>query len=318
MSLSRSHTRRWAAYLPFLAAAMVAGCASDTDAIDANSIDSVEAELHGPGSRAARGNLAEVAIASPELSTLVAAVVKAGLVDAISDPNTPLTIFAPTNGAFAAAGIDVEATDADTLSAVLLDHVIPGRVGAGRLRAAAFRDASIESLGGLTLSPQRKPLRVNDIPVRFGNRRASNGIIHVIDGVLLDGGNTLVAQAINRRDLSTLVSAVVRAELAETLAGEGPFTVFAPDNAAFAAFGIDPEEVDIDTLTAVLLDHVVADDVSLDDLNRASRRGEPLTTLGGLELDVRRGRFVNGLRITDRGSATNGSFYVINGVLVEQ
>ncbi|MGF1467765.1 MAG: fasciclin domain-containing protein [Sandaracinaceae bacterium] len=277
------------------------------------SVDTAQAHRY----RRARPNITELAIATPDLSTLVDAVVKAGLADTLANDG-PFTVFAPTNDAFADAGIDPAHVDVATLTAVLLDHVVPGRFSAFQLRRLARRGETLETLGGLRLAFENRPLEVNDLGIVAGNNRASNGIVHLIDGVLLEPGPTVVDRAIANPDLTTLVEAVVKAELVDTLAADGPFTVFAPSNRAFDDFGIDPAAVDASVLVDVLLDHVVPGTYTAADLRRLARRGETLRAIGGLELSFERFPLeVNELRIIDRNdAATNGIVHVINGVLL--
>lgn len=291
---------------PTLAAAVVAALVTLTGVSPARADDD-------------RGTIVDIALETPALSTLVEAVVKADLVDTLSGDGQ-FTVFAPTNDAFAALGIDPEEVDVDTLTAVLLDHVVEGRFSARRLERDARRARTREAIGGLQLI-FTDPLTVNDIGLVVRDVRASNGIVHVIDGVLIGDPPTIVAKALGNPDLSTLVDAVVRADLVETLQGEGPFTVFAPSNAAFESFGIDPAATDVDTLTAVLLDHVVAGRFTERQLRRLAWRRGHIETLGGLLLDVRfrRGRLqVNGLDVEVANvTGSNGVVHVIDGVLLE-
>ena len=295
---------------------LAGGCASEVSSDELSSTENAlgYAEETSPKSQ---GTIVDLAVSSPELSTLVEAVLKAGLADALGQEG-PFTVFAPTNGAFSAFGIDPEAVDAETLAAVLLNHTVPERLSARKIRYLAHRGEGVETLGGLTLHFGRRPLTVNELPFRFVNRRASNGIVHVIDGVLLEGGPSIVDQVKLRASLSTLLAAVSKAELEDTLAHDGPFTVFAPTNAAFAAFGINPEAVDADTLQTVLLDHVATGQFSRSDLRALAESGGTIETLGGLNLSLdRRGRRVNGLNVVGQVGAINGTIQVINGVLLE-
>ena len=208
-----------------LGLAPLAGCALS----EADEVSSATGELgSGSPTQPAAPTVVDLAVSSPELSTLVEAVLKAELAGALAEAG-PFTVFAPTNGAFAAFGIDPADVDVETLTAVLLNHVVPGRFSARDLRRKARQGAHLTTLGGLVLRFDRRPLTVNEIPVRFANRRAGNGIVHVVDGVLLEGGTTLVDQVRLRAELSTLLAAVAKAGLADTLAGDGPFTVFRPE-----------------------------------------------------------------------------------------
>ena len=276
------------------------------------------------GARAASNqNLVQLAQSNPELSTLVDAVVHAGLATTLATDGQ-FTVFAPTNSAFADLLADLGLTDItqaapNVVADILLDHVIDDRVTAARLAFLARDDRTIDSLGGLILDFDRKPLEVNDVSVIASNVRASNGIVHVIDEVLRnpDPRPSIVDLAIATPDLSILVDIVVRLNLVTLLDAGKPFTVFAPTNAAFldllnqvGAASLD--DIDDATLIAILLDHIVVGEYDQKDLN-ASRRA-----MGQLKLRFsgRRQR-VNGQRIVIPDvEAANGTVHVIDGVLL--
>merc|ERR1712048_129479 len=180
-----------------------------------------------------------------DLSTLVAAVVAADLADTLSGSG-PFTLFAPTNEAFnslPAGTLDnlMKPSSKATLVDILTTHVLPVQAKSTDLKSIQLV-ASVEGRNVL--------IKKDDAGVQVGtdaadlkkvtsaDNLASNGVAHIIDGVLLppsaDFGN-LVALAEGNKDLSTLVSAVVAADLADTLSGKGPFTLFAPTNEAFSA-----------------------------------------------------------------------------------
>ncbi|MNV25408.1 Immunogenic protein MPT70 precursor [compost metagenome] len=182
-----------------------------------------------------------------------------------------LTVFAPTNAAFAALlselGVTKEALLADKplLTAVLTYHVLGSRVPRADVPLGkAITPVSggffkIESANGLKITDGRN--RVSTITAT--DIQASNGVVHLVDRVLLPANKDIVATASALPDFSILVEAVVAAGLATTLQGAGPFTVFAPTNAAFAALlaelGVTKEALLADTalLTTVLTYHVV-------------------------------------------------------------
>ena len=182
----------------------------------------------------------------------------------------PFTVFAPTDDAFAAAGIDLTTFDTDeenaTLSDILLYHVVSGSVSASDVTDGM----NAEALNGDDLSftvSSDGTVMVNGATVTSADVMASNGVIHVIDTVLMPpadlGDIPTVAQGTGIH--TSLVAAVVQAELLSTLQGDGPFTVFAPTDDAFAAAGIDLASLDTDegkaALTDILLYHVVAGEV---------------------------------------------------------
>ena len=223
----------------------------------------------GGGDDEPQRNIVEVAQNTPDLSILVEAVVAAGLAPTLSTGK--LTVFAPTNAAFAALlaelGVTKEALLADKalLTAVLTYHVLGSNVPLANVPVGkaisplAGGFFKIESLGGLKITDGRN--RVGNITAT--DIQASNGVVHLVDRVLLPANKDIVATAQSLPDFSILVEAVVAAGLVETLQSAGPFTVFAPTNAAFAALlgelgvGKDALLADKALLTKVLTYHVV-------------------------------------------------------------
>ena len=186
-------------------------------------------------------NIVQLAQASPDLSILVEAVVAAGLVDTLSTGN--LTVLAPTNAAFAALLAELGTTKAALLANVpLLKAVLSYHVLGQRVRSAdvPLGKALVPLGGGFFKIESSNGLKVTDGRNRVAritatDLQASNGVVHVVDRVLLPADKTIVATAQALPDFSILVEAVVAAGLVDTLNGPGPFTVFAPTNAAFAA-----------------------------------------------------------------------------------
>ena len=206
----------------------------------------------------------------PEYSLLVEAVQAAGLVDTLKGRG-PFTVFAPTNTAFVNLLGELETTkdalfaDKPLLTAVLTYHVLAARVPAADIpfgRAITTVETGIfkiDNVGGPVITDERN--RTANIKVT--NLYARNGVIHGIDKVILPGDKDIVATAQSITDFSILVEAVVAADLVSTLQGAGPFTVFAPTNAAFAAAlsELDVSKDDLfantELLTQILTYHVV-------------------------------------------------------------
>ena len=255
--------------------------------------------------------------------SLVAALSHAGLVSALQGDG-PFTVFAPTDDAFAAAGIDLTTFDTDeenaTLSDILLYHVVSGSVSASDVTDGM----NAEALNGDDLSftvSSDGTVMVNGATVTSADVMASNGVIHVIDTVLMPpadlGDIPTVAQGTGIH--TSLVAAVVQAELLSTLQGDGPFTVFAPTDDAFAAAGIDLASLDTDegkaALTDILLYHVVAGEVPssavTDGLVAAAVNGDDLT------FTVGEGVMVNDANVVLADvPASNGVIHVIDKVLM--
>ena len=188
-------------------------------------------------------NIVQLAQATPSLSILVEAVVAADLAGTLSGPG-PFTVFAPTNDAFVALlgelGVTKDALlrNKSLLTAVLTYHVLGVKVEKagvplGKTITTLQKDVfKIEAPGGvLTITDGRN--RTSKIIAT--DVQASNGVVHIIDRVILPANKTIVQTAQEVPVFSILVEAVIAAGLVPTLSGVGPFTVFAPTDAAFAA-----------------------------------------------------------------------------------
>ena len=252
--------------------------------------------------------------------TLVTAVVQAELLETLQSEG-PFTLFAPTDQAFADAGIDLAALDTVEGKAVLTDillyHVVSGEVPS----SAVTECMTTTAVNGQTLAfTVGDGVMVNDATVTLADVGTSNGVIHVIDKVLspTDSPNNIprTAQCTGIHD--SLVAAVVQAELLETLQGDGPFTLFAPTDQAFADAGIDLAALDTvegkAALTDILLYHVVSGEVP----SSAVTECMTTTAVNGqtLAFTVGDGVMVNDATVTlaDVGTS-NGVIHVIDKVL---
>jgi len=228
----------------------------------------------GPGSGGAGGespgNVYQVASSLDDYSSLVAAVDKAGLADALQDETAMLTVFAPDNDAFAALLAAVGAASLDDVTAeqlrpILLYHVLGEEVDSTGATAAAESGAKVTGLGGaIQLGFEGADIELDDSAIiEVADVPASNGIIHGISGVLLP---SIVDMASTTPELSSLLAAVLAADGADGTtpkvsvaldapAAVGAYTLFAPSNDAFAALGGGAPAGQ--ALTNVLLYHVV-------------------------------------------------------------
>jgi len=209
-------------------------------------------------------SIVDIAVADGRFETLVAAVGAAGLAETLSNEG-PFTVFAPTDEAFAKlpeGTVDALLADIPALTDILLYHVVEGAVLA---EDVVSREEAQTLLGeNVSIRVEDGMVYINDAQVILTDIIAENGVIHVIDTVLLpteeESLGSIVDIAVADGRFETLVAAVQAAELAETLAGEGPFTVFAPTDDAFAKLPEGTVEAllaDIPTLTNILLYHVV-------------------------------------------------------------
>ena len=252
-------------------------------------------------------------------TSLVSAVIQAGLLETLQGDG-PFTLFAPTDQAFADAGIDLTALDTpegqQTLSDILLYHVVSGEVPSSAVTECMSADAVNGQPLAFTVDGT---VMVNDATVTTADVATSNGVIHVIDKVLTptDAHNDIARTASCTGIHTSLVAALVQAELVATLQGEGPFTVFAPTDEAFAAAGIDLAALDTPegkaTLTDILLYHVHAGSVMAADLSD----GLPIAMVNGDNTTVGDGAILNGANITLADvKASNGVIHVIDMVLM--
>lgn len=266
----------------------------------------------------------DIIVNSPDHTTLEAAVIAAGLAGTLSGDG-PFTVFAPTDAAFAAlpAGLlDILLSDPEgALTDVLLYHVV-----AGSALSSSLSDGQvITTLVGedVIVTINGNGVFINDSEVIVADLEAENGVVHVIDAVLTQQADlpaTVVDIIVNSPDHTTLEAAVIAADLAGTLSGVGPFTVFAPTDAAFAALPAGLlEELLADpdgALTDILLYHVVTGTTLSTDLSD----GEEITTLLGQEIIVTingNGVFINDAEVIVADLlADNGVVHVIDAVLV--
>lgn len=255
--------------------------------------------------------IVDVAVANGNFTVLAAALTRADLVDDLSGAG-PFTVFAPTDAAFNAAGITV-ATVA-TLPVATLQEILTYHVVAGSVASTAIPQHA-DALSGLTLwFTTTGGVKVNDANVTTADVSASNGIIHVVDKVLMPP--TIVDMA-GYAGLSSLAGALTSANLIGTLSGTGPFTVFAPTNAAFAALPAVPTG---DALTAVLTYHVLAGETLAAGLPAAAQTlSVPAGGTSGYSVvfNTASGAKVNqaNIVITDI-KVTNGVIHVIDAVIL--
>ena len=265
----------------------------------------------------------DIVASSTEHNTLEAAVVAADLGGALSAPGN-LTLFAPTDAAFSAlpAGT-VDALLADPtgdLTQILLYHV----VGAEAFSNSLSDDQMIMTLQGqdVTVTINGSGVFINNAQVTVADIDATNGVVHVIDAVLLPElpTNTVVDIIVNSPDHNTLEAAVIAAGLVEALSAEGPFTVFAPTDAAFNL--LPPGTIDVlladptGLLTEILFYHVVSGTALSTDLSDQ----QEIVTLNGLSVTVTingSGVFINDAQVIVADIlADNGVVHVIDAVLI--
>jgi transforming growth factor-beta-induced protein len=265
----------------------------------------------------------EYAMSDENFSILVEALTKANLADVLDSPGT-FTVFAPTNDAFNALFTQLGVSGINDLSAaaltpILLYHVLGEEKKAATLMSGYYSTLSpaqgnygslyVLTGSGVSLNKETK-VTTADVDV-------NNGVIHAIDKVLLPP--TVVDAAIDNANFSILVQAVVKAGLAETLSGPGPFTVFAPTDAAFQALftqlGVSGiADLTAEQLTRILLYHVVSGNVRSSDLTA----GDVSTLNGTIAITLSPSPAINGTTniIATDVQASNGVIHAIDKVLL--
>ena len=197
-------------------------------------------------------------------NSLIAALTHVDLVTTLQGDG-PFTVFAPTDQAFINAGIDLSTFDTDeeneTLVDMLLYHVLPGEVPASAVTDGLVAQMANGENATFTVDSESGDIMIQDATVTLGNVFASNGIVHVVDKLVLPSIPDIPATAQSTGVHNSLVAALTQADLVTTLQGDGPFTVFAPTDQAFIDAGIDLSTFNTDDEIATLVDiltyHVV-------------------------------------------------------------
>jgi transforming growth factor-beta-induced protein len=272
-------------------------------------------------------DIVDTAVAAGSFNTLAAALTAADLVTTLKGAG-PFTVFAPTDAAFAklpAGTVEnlLKPENKATLQSILTYHVVAGKV----LAADVVKLTKATTLQGqdVAISVSGSTVKVNDATVTAVDVMASNGVIHVIDTVLMPPAapalKDIVDTAVAAGSFKTLAAALTAADLVTTLKGVGPFTVFAPTDAAFAKLPagtvenlLKPENKAM--LQSILTYHVVAGKVLAADVVRLTKA----TTLQGQDVAIS----VSGstVKVNDATvtavdvMASNGVIHVIDTVLM--
>ena len=272
---------------------------------------------------AADKDIVDTAVAAGSFKTLAAALQAADLVDALKGDG-PFTVFAPTDEAFSKLPAGTVETllkpeNKQQLSAVLTYHVVAGKVAAKQV---------VGLKGAVTLNGQRVDIAVNGGKVSVDKAmvvktdiECSNGIIHVIDSVILPSSDNIVATADKAGTFKTLIAAAKAAGLVEALTGETALTVFAPTDAAFAKLPAGTVESLLKPenkakLADILKYHVVAGRV----YSEAALDAKSAKTLQGsaIAISVQDGKArVNSANLVATDiDASNGVIHVIDSVIL--
>lgn len=270
--------------------------------------------------------IVDVASNAGSFGTLLAAAKAAGLVEALNGKG-PITVFAPTDDAFAklpkgTVEMLLKPENKGLLASVLSYHVVPGSVDSSDV---AKRDSVTTLLGQrIDVTKSGGSLMIDNAGILSADVEASNGVIHVIDTVLMPSTDTIVETASKAGSFGTLLAAAKAAGLADLLGSEGPFTVFAPTDDAFAKLPegtveslLKPENTD--KLASILKYHVVPGriyaDQAVEAKNAATAQGSSVTIKESWKGDVR----VNNAKVVNADIDTsNGVIHVIDTVLLPE
>jgi len=263
--------------------------------------------------------IVDIAVGDGNFKTLVAALTAAGLDKTLAGAG-PFTVFAPTDAAFAklpAGTVEglLKPENKDKLVQILTYHVVAGKVTAADVSKLTMAD-TVAKLP-VTVKVDMGKVMINNATVTKADIMASNGVIHVIDTVLLP--KDIVDTAVADGRFKTLAAALTAAGLVDTLKGKGPFTVFAPTDEAFAklpAGTLNALLADKAKLSAILTYHVVSGRVMAADVIKLTTantvNGKPVT------IKVEGGKvYINDAQvvITDILTA-NGVIHVIDKVIL--
>lgn len=181
-------------------------------------------------------SIVEIVTGDRNFSRLAQAVTRANLAGALG--GAALTVFAPSNAAFAAANLDsatIAKTDPAALSAILRYHVLGSAVRSSDLTVGINKEtATLNGAAYVSKFDFGTPaVAVNGVRATLVDVAATNGVIHVIDNVLMPPTGSIVDVVRGNPNFTFLLAAVTRANLGASLSGAGPLTVFAPTNDAF-------------------------------------------------------------------------------------
>lgn len=298
-----------------------------TDVQGKNGVVHVIDKVIVPGADDEPQSIADITSSNSDFTSLVAALDKAELVQTLDSEGT-FTVFAPTNAAFQELFNTLGVSGIADLSAETLTQILLYHVTGSKEMSTDLTTGYVETLS--TDSPDADPVVIRidvdanvminkEATVTTADIEAFNGVIHIIDKVLLPPN--VVEIAIADPTFSHLVAAVVKADLAGTLGEEGPYTIFAPTDAAFEALftdlgvsGID--DLSAETLTPILLYHVVSGNVRAEDVTTGMV--PTLNDTNQLDIDASSGVIINGNTnvIATNVQGTNGVIHAIDKVLL--
>ena len=278
-------------------------------------------------------DIVDTAINAGSFKTLVAAVKAADLVETLKGKG-PFTILAPTDEAFEKLPKGtleslLKEENRDKLKKILTYHVISGNVKSTDV--VKLTEAATAMGDKIVIKAKDDIVMFNDSKLVKADIECSNGVIHVIDTVLIPGQDSgtktsqkknIIETATEAGSFKTLIAAVKAAELSETLMGEGPFTVFAPNDEAFKKIPAEtlkslllPENKE--KLQAILKYHVVSGDVRAADVVKL----KTAKTVNGQEVNIKitdkKGVMIDGANVIKTDiECGNGVIHIIDAVIM--
>ena len=268
-----------------------------------------------------KADIIDTALAAGSFKTLAAALTEADLISTLKGKG-PFTVFAPTDEAFAKLPKGtveslLKPENREQLINILTFHVVPGNLDSGEVLGST----GLDMFNGQRADIDAKNGTIDSAKIVKTDIECSNGVIHVIDTVILPKTDTLLETAASAGSFNTLAAAIEAAGLTDALNGDGPFTVFAPTDEAFAKLPagtveslLKPEN--LDTLKSILLYHVVEGRVYSDDaINAKSAK-----TLQGSKLSITKSK--SGVQVNDAKvvatdiDASNGVIHVLDSVII--
>lgn len=268
-----------------------------------------------------KADIIDTALAAGSFKTLAAALTAADLVGALKGEG-PFTVFAPTDEAFSKLPKGtveslLKPENRDQLIRILTYHVVSGNKDSKSVLAST----GLNTLNGQRAAIDAKKGTIGSAKIIKTDIDCTNGVIHVIDEVILPKTDTILETAATAGSFTTLAAALKAAGLVDAINGDGPFTVFAPTDEAFAKLPAGTVESlfkpeNIDTLRSILLYHVIEGRVYSDQAIEA----KSATTLEGSTLKItmsKRGVMINNATVkTPNVDASNGVIHIIDTVII--
>jgi len=272
-------------------------------------------------------SIVDVANNAGSFTTLLAALDTAGLTETVADLDSSFTVFAPTDAAFEAllSQLDIEASDLlalPNLADILLYHVLAGEVDSTAAVAAAGTTIASASGELLAVSLNGDVLNINTSAVQTPDVMAANGVIHIVDSVIMPQAQTVVDDTIaglvvSDDRFSILEAAVITAGLAGALSDtDATYTVFAPTDDAFTALlgalGLTAEELLASEILLPTLQLHVVNGLAVDAVSAYSLSSTYVETLGGEDIMIE----ITGNQLTVGGAVVSTTDIVTNNGIV--